>query len=274
MPRVARDKGEFLTYHIIQRGNERKNIFNTEDDRIKFLETIYIMKEKYNFILEAYCLMDNHVHLLINDNGNDISKVVKSINISYAYYFNKTYKRVGHLFQDRFKSELIGDDNYLLSVSAYIHNNPFKAGIVEKPQEYEWSSFNYYCGKESYRSGLVDTERILGLFSGNKKRAMERYCDYVLKYEANTEIIDVEEDKDILKRESANYLESYQAAQKFVDNELQAIEKDIDQLATDKALRKRIIIKLRKNSCLTLAEIGRLVGGISPSMVCKMLKNK
>ena len=119
MPRVARDKVEFSTYHIIQRGNERKNIFISEDDRIKFLETTYRMKEKYNFILEAYCLMDNHVHLLINDNGNDISKVVKSINISYAYYFNRKYKRVGHLFQDRFRSEVMGDDNYLISVSAY-----------------------------------------------------------------------------------------------------------------------------------------------------------
>lgn len=273
MPRVARDKGEFSTYHIIQRGNERKNLFISEDDRIKFLETTYKMKEKYNFILEAYCLMDNHVHLLVNDNGNDISKVVKSINISYAYYFNRTYKRVGHLFQDRFRSELIGDDNYLLSVSAYIHNNPLKAGIAEKPQEYKWSSFSYYCDKENYRSGLVDTERILGLFSGNKKRAMERYYDYVLKYEPNTEIIDVEEDKIVLKKENPKYLESHQAAQKFVDNELQAIEKSINQLATDKMLRKELIIKLRKNSCLTLTEIGQLVGGISPSMVCKILKN-
>ncbi|MHB8918464.1 MAG: transposase, partial [Desulfocucumaceae bacterium] len=230
------------------------------------------MKEKYNFKLEAYCLMDNHVHLLINDNGNDISKVVKSINISYAYYFNKTYKRVGHLFQDRFKSEIVGDDNYLLSVSAYIHNNPLKAGIVRIPQEYKWSSFSYYRGKENYVSGLVDTERILGLFSSNKKRAMEKYNEYVLNYQPNTEIIDVEEDKDILKKENPNYLESYQDAQKFLNNELQVIEKCIDQLKTDKALKKELIIKLRKNSYLTLAEIGQLVGGISPSMVCKILK--
>ena len=74
MPRVARDKGEFSTYHIIQRGNERKNIFISEDDRIKFLEITYRMKEKYNFILESYCLMDNNVHLLINDNVNEYQK--------------------------------------------------------------------------------------------------------------------------------------------------------------------------------------------------------
>ena len=167
----------------------------------------------------------------------------------------------------------MGDDNYLISVSAYIHNNPLKAGVVSKPQEYKWSSFSYYCGKENYKSGFVDTERILGLFSSNKKQSMEKYFDYVLKYEPNTEIIDVEEDKVILKKENVNYLESYQAAQEFLDTELQAVEKDIGQLATDKTLKKELIVKLRKNSCLTLAEIGQLVGGISPSMVCKILKH-
>jgi len=217
--------------------------------------------------------MDNHVHLLIDDNGNDISKVLKSINISYAYYFNNTYTRVGHLFQDRFKSEVINDDNYLLSASAYIHNNPVKAGIVSIPQEYKWSSYNYYLGKENYRGGLIDTERILGLFSSNKKQAMEEYYDYVLKYEPKTDVIDVEEDKIIIKKENGNYLESYEVAQKFVNNELQAVEIGIDTLATDKILKRELIIKLRKNSCLTLKEIGQLVGGISPSMVCKMLKN-
>jgi putative transposase len=103
MPRIAREKGEFSTYHIILRGNERKNIFLQDDDKIRFLNIMSRMMEKYNFILESYCLMDNHVHLLINDNGNDISKIIKSINVSYAYYFNHNYKRVGHLFQDRFK---------------------------------------------------------------------------------------------------------------------------------------------------------------------------
>lgn len=273
MPRIARNKGAYLTYHIIQRGNERKNIFISEDDRKRFIETIYRVKEKYNIKLEAYCLMDNHVHLLINDNGNDISKVVKSINISYAYYFNHTYKRVGHLFQDRFRSEIINDDNYLLSVSAYIHNNPVKAGIVRIPQEHKWSSISYYLGKENYRGSLVDTERILGLFSSNKKKAMKEYNDYVLKYEPNTEVIDVEEDKIILMKENTNYLESYVAAQKFVNKELQTVEKGIDDLPTDKILKRELIIKLRKNSCLTLKEIGQLVGGMSPSMVCKILKN-
>ena len=123
MPRQRRKKGEYNTYHVIQRGNERKNIFLFDEDRERFIETLLRMKEKYNFLVYTYCLMDNHYHLIIYDNGNDISQLMKSINTSYAIYFNRVYKRCGHLFQDRFRSELIEDDNYLLEVSRYIHNN-------------------------------------------------------------------------------------------------------------------------------------------------------
>ncbi len=274
MPRTARHKGEFQTYHIIQRGNERKNLFISEEDRVRFLDTLARMRDKYNFKLEAYCLMDNHVHLLIHDNGNDISKVVKSINISYAYYFNRKYKRVGHLFQDRFKSELIDNDSYLLSVSAYIHNNPVKAAVVKTPQEYKWSSFNHYMGKEKNRSDLVETERILNIFSQSKSRAMGGYYNYVLKYEAQSDIIDVEEDTLVIKKENGYYMESVGQARVFIDKELQEMGKRVEDLAEDKGMRRELAIKLRRNSSLTLKEIGELVGGISSSMVCKMLKNQ
>ncbi|SNS82978.1 REP element-mobilizing transposase RayT [Anaerovirgula multivorans] len=272
MPRVARIKAENQIYHIIQRGNERKNIFLSDDDKVRFLDTLERMKEKYNFKLEAYCLMDNHVHLLVEDNGNDISRIMKSINVSYAYYFNHAYKRVGHLFQDRFKSEIIQEDSYLLSVSAYIHNNPVKAKMVELPEEYKWSSFNDYLLRENSQKELVDTERILGMFSSSRKTAVEKYYNYVLKYEAKEAVLDVEEDKVILRRESIDYIESLEVAEKFLQNKLNNLKKGKDDLAKDKELRREMIIKLRRNSCLTLKEIGELVGGISQSMVCKILK--
>lgn len=88
MPRQARLKGEGCIYHTIQRGNERKNIFNSKEDKHKFIEILSRSKKKYNFSIYAYCLMDNHIHLLIYDNGNDISKIIKSINISYVSYLN------------------------------------------------------------------------------------------------------------------------------------------------------------------------------------------
>lgn len=87
----------------------------------------------------AYCLMDNHVHLLLNTNHDDLAVIMKSIAVRYASFYNWKYSRTGHVFQDRFKSEPIEDERYLLAVVRYIHNNPIKAGMIEKPADYEWS---------------------------------------------------------------------------------------------------------------------------------------
>jgi len=273
MPRIAREKGEFSTYHIIQRGNERKNIFLKDNDKSKFLDVMNRMKKKYNFIVESYCLMDNHVHLLVNDNGNDISKIIKSINVSYAYFFNNTYHRVGHLFQDRFKSERIDSDNYLLAVSAYIHNNPVKAGIVEVPEDYKWSSFKIFLGKDLGRRDMVSTDRILGIVGKDRKAAIMEYYGYVLNYEPQEDIIDVDEDKKILLKENTEYIESLKIAQQLVEKVLRENKIGMDDLRSNKSLRYELMSRLRKNSALTLKEIGGLCGGLSQSMVCKILKS-
>lgn len=273
MPRFARQKGEFSTYHIIQRGNERKDIFLKDDDRIRFLNIINRMKEKYKFILEAYCLMGNHVHLILNDNGNDISKVIKSINISYAYYFNHAYQRVGHLFQDRFKSERVDSDKYLLALSAYIHNNPVKAGIVRIPEEYSWSSFNSYLGRDSQRGNLVNTERVLGIISADRKMAVAEYYKFVLDYELEEGIMDVEEDKIGFLKENTEYINSLETAQQVVERVLREKRMSVEELKSNKSLRNELMSKLRKNSSLSLRDIGELCGGFSQSMVCKILKS-
>ncbi|MGE4283890.1 MAG: transposase [Clostridia bacterium] len=272
MPRIARVKGEFSTYHIIQRGNARRNIFNSDDDRMRYLETLERMRGKYNFKLESFCLMDNHVHLLINDNGNDISKIVKSINISYAYYFNRRNKRVGHLFQDRFKSELIDNDSYLLAVSAYIHNNPVKARMVKMPGEYKWSSFRSFIDNESDETCIISTDRILGTISANNKKAMEEYYSYVLKYEPMIEVMDVEEDKILYAKDNVEYIDSIEAAKQLTIKVLDTNGINLGELNRNKALRRELILKLRKNSSLTLTQIGELCGGLSSSMICKILK--
>ena len=269
MPRTARIKGEFSTYHIIMRGNERKNIFLSDDDKARFLDTLKRMKDKYNYKLEAYCLMDNHVHLLINDNGNDISKILKSINVSYVYYFNHTYRRMGHLFQDRFKSEAVENDDYLLAVSAYIHNNPVKAGMVNTPEEYRWSSYNFYIGE---KEDWVETDRILGLLSNQRIKACHDYHNYVLKYEPVTDILDIEEDRLMYTKDNKDYIESFEAALELVKKELEAKGKTLEQLNKDKGTRLELIRRLRKNSSLTLKEIGQICGGVSQSTICKLLK--
>lgn len=275
MPRTARIKGINSTYHIIQRGNERKRIFLCDGDKYRFLNTLERMKKKYNFELQAYCLMDNHVHLLINDNGNDISKVIKSINISYASYFNKAYNRVGHLFQDRFGSEVIENDEYHIAVSAYIHNNPVRAGMVNKPEEYKWSSMNIYIEKKG-KEELVEPDKILDNFStSSRQKAIQEYYNYVRKYETDESLVmDVEEDRIQVRRQSGEYLETKEEAQKKLQDELKKYNSQLVDMKKDKILRRKIMETLRKNSALTLAEIGELCGGFSVPTVSVTLNGR
>ena len=271
MPRQARDRGEFNSYHVILRGNERKNIFITDEDRIRFLDIMARMKEKYNFLVYAYCLMDNHIHLVINDNGNDISKIMKSISISYVGYFNRINKRCGHLFQDRFRSEIIKDDIYLLQVSKYIHNNPIKAGIVRKAEEYQWSSFNIYTGSCKDVRGLVEKNKILGIISNNSLEAVKAYIKYNIEEEI-IQVIDIEDDVIVVSKENTYFIGSVAEAREKVM--LFAEEKGISpaNVMLDRALRNELMVEIRKNSSLSLKQIGSIFGGLSESRVSRILK--
>lgn len=104
--------------------------------------------------------MDNHVHLLMSEGTEEISKIMKRINVSYAYYFNQKYGRIGHLFQDRFKSEGIEDDTYLLAATRYIHNNPVRANIVKHAGEYKWSSYGIYINHQKDFHGVIHKETV------------------------------------------------------------------------------------------------------------------
>ena len=274
MPRLARLKGLNTTYHIIMRGNERKNIFLNDKDKQRFIETLIRMKEKYNYKLEAYCLMDNHIHLLINDNENDISKIMKSISVSYVYYFNNAYGREGHLFQDRFISEVVADDSYLLAVSAYIHNNPVRAGKVKKPEEFQWSSMREYMGHE-LGNKIVCHDRILGVCSSSYPEAISTYYQYVNKLEKTAGIfLDIEEDKIELRRQEGDYLESFEEGRIKINDELAKRGLSVENIKTDKSLRKEMMDMLRRNSALTLKEIGQLCGGYAESTVSVILRGR
>ena len=146
MPRVARKISNSGLYHVVMRGINRQTIFEDAEDYEKFLSLLLWYKEKCKYRIHAWCLMDNHVHLLIEVLGDPISIVFKKIGTNYATYFNTKYQRVGHLFQDRFGSEVVEDDSYFLSAIRYIHMNPVKAGICKEPDEYEFSSYKEYVG--------------------------------------------------------------------------------------------------------------------------------
>ncbi|HZK44064.1 MAG TPA: transposase [Syntrophomonadaceae bacterium] len=274
MPRIARLKSEFTTYHIIVRGNERKDIFTDSGDKKRLLETLVKVKEKYNFHIYAYCLMDNHFHLIIYDNGNDISLIMKSLNISYVMYFNKKYKRVGHLFQDRYKSEIVDSDRYLLELSKYIHNNPVKANIVENARDYEWSSFRHYINMGyQYKFDFLSTSKILGIISNESSFAQKEYYEYVTNLEEDQNLT---QKKGFISAETENidYLTLINVAQERINTIATENNLTIEELINNKEYRNKAIIELRKNTALTLKEIGELLGGLSESRVSRILRGK
>jgi len=175
LPRYARKVSESNIYHIMIRGNERKNIFNDFDDKLRFIDTLKRMKEKNEYELYTYCLMDNHVHLLMKELKDPIHRSMKRIQVSYSYYFNKKYQRIGHLFQDRYKSEVIATDEYLLECARYIHNNPVKAEIVNAVTEYQWSSFKDFIGLNNNTNRIVEIDMILGIYSTNREKAILQF---------------------------------------------------------------------------------------------------
>ncbi|MFH1269682.1 MAG: transposase [Candidatus Omnitrophota bacterium] len=129
-------------YHIIQRGNQKQKIFLEEADFRKYLEILFHYKRKYHFKLYAYCLMPNHIHLILEvKKESDLSKIMQGIDLTYTLWFNKKYKKVGHLWQGRFKNMIIQKDGYLLDCLNYIEYNPLRANLASSPLEYEWSSW-------------------------------------------------------------------------------------------------------------------------------------
>jgi len=127
----------------------------------------------------GYCLMGNHLHLLLQENSESISVTMKRIGTSYAWWYNKKYDRVGHVFQDRYKSECVEDETYLLTVIRYIHLNPVKAKITEKPEEYKWSSCKAYYLHDDYPVGLTATETILSSFKHVSQSEEECFRQYM-----------------------------------------------------------------------------------------------
>lgn len=168
MPRTAREKSESGIYHIILRGINKQVIFEEDEDREKFIAVMSKYKHISNFELYGYCLMDNHVHLLIKESAEPVAVIIKRISSSFVYWYNRKYERCGHLFQERFRSEAVDNETYFLTVLRYIHQNPIKAWLSQKAEEYKWSSASDYLRI----STLVNTSFALGLFSEDRSRAV------------------------------------------------------------------------------------------------------
>jgi len=165
-------------YHVMSRGNEQKDIFKSRRDREKFLEYLESSTERYGAAIHAYCLMRNHYHLLLETPAGNLSQIMRHINGAYTTYFNIKRKRSGHLFQGRYKAILVEADEYLAELSRYIHLNPVKVGIFERPEQYQWSSYQDFTGQKKPPAWLR-TDFILGCFAKKEADARKKYKGFV-----------------------------------------------------------------------------------------------
>ena len=182
MPRKARKISQSGIYHVMIRGINRQDLFESDEDRAQFLEIIDLCKTISAFELFAFCLMSNHVHLLIRIMDEPLDAVIKRIGVRYVQWYNKKYDRTGHLFQDRYKSENVEDNQYLLTVLRYIIQNPMKAGLEDEPGSYPWTSYQAYC---EGRGKVTDTKYISEMFPSRevlipflKEPVKERVLDF------------------------------------------------------------------------------------------------
>ena len=183
MPRQRRKKSNTGVYHVMLRGINQENIFHEESDYLKFEKilrtSVTASKSDQGSLLpscklHAYCLMTNHVHLLIEESGHEIGSIMKSIGVSYVSYYNKHYDRRGPLFEGRFKSEPVEDRDYFIRLLQYIHQNPVVAGMVTTAGDFKWSSWHEYAAMGSMENGLCCLELP---FSKISKREL---CEMVL----------------------------------------------------------------------------------------------
>ena len=173
-PRVEIEGG---LYHVIVRGNDRQDIFHSREDQMKFISLIEKAKQNLGFYVYAYCLMTNHLHLLIERRSETVGRIMQRVLTGYSQYYNKRYHKVGHLFQGRHKSILCQSDPYLAKLVRYIHLNPVRANMVPTPDEYEFSSHRAYLGTEPY--GVIDVDPVLRRFGPHKRKAHERYAAFM-----------------------------------------------------------------------------------------------
>lgn len=174
MARKPRIEFPHAFYHVIARGNQRQKVFWKNEDYEDYLSRLKLYRDKFDFAIYAYCLMPNHVHLLIETGDVPLSKIMQSLQFSYTQSFNRRHKKVGHLFQGRYKAIVCDKDAYLLELIRYIHLNPARSKLVNKPQEYRWSSHWEYVGEP-----VIIEACAIGLFGRSKASAINSYSKFV-----------------------------------------------------------------------------------------------
>ena len=169
MGRAARRESDTGYYHVMARGNNKEMIFTDISEKQYFLEELRAKIDEGDISLLSYCVMDNHIHLLIFADLESMTDALRRTNLKFAMRYNTKYNRVGHVFQGRYKSEVINTDKYLLSALRYIHNNPVKAKIVSNAKDYKWSSYRAYIDGDNGLINPKEQEMIMDMVGGSIK---------------------------------------------------------------------------------------------------------
>lgn len=251
MPRQARKKSISNIYHVMLRGINKQVIFECDSDKYHFMKVLQECKEVSGFKLHAFCLMNNHIHLLIEPAEESLEVIFKRIGSRYAVWYNRKYQRVGHLFQDRFRSENVETDQYYMTVLRYIIQNPMKAGMESRPGSYRWSSYFAY---EKGKGTVTDTQFAEKLFGSR---------------EALVEFVRQTNDDDVMDEEQYDWRLRDDQAREIMKRITQCEEASAFKLL-DKALRREYIREMYL-SRLSMSQISRITG-VSKSTIHDLVK--
>lgn len=243
MPRAARKRSSTGIYHVMLRGINHQTIFEDDEDCQKYLETLKAYREKSSYTVYAWCLMENHLHLLLKEETEDLGTTFKRIGASYVYWYNWKYGRRGHLFQDRFKSEPVESNRYFLTVLRYIHQNPLKAGIVKDIADYRWSSYREYIGKP----WICDTDFAFKMFSSDRAEALKLFKEFN-QAENDDRCLDYDHSVRLNDTEAAEFIKSISGVRSPA--EVQNFDRD----------KRDEIIRACKEKGLSFRQIQRLTG--------------
>ena len=219
MPRKPREKSALCIHHVILRGINQQIIFEDEYDYLQFINVLKYYKETCEFKIYAYCLMNNHIHLLIEHMTVDLDLIMKKREVKFVRWYNKKYQRSGYLFQDRYKSEPVNDMRYFRTVFRYIHQNPFHAGMEKTLGMYPWSSYNDYINMDA---SFVDINTVFDLFQSYDECISYLQVDsdeMCMEYYASSRLSDAEVLKIIARRTSCTSPSDFQRLDLATRNE-------------------------------------------------------
>lgn len=249
MPRLPRSVHKSGFFHIMVQGINKSYIFQTKMQKEEYIKLMKECNKKFNIKIIAYCIMDNHSHMIIySEHITNISSYMKSLNTSYGIYYNKTNDRIGFVFRNRFQSQYIDDQNYLINCIKYIHMNPVKAGKELKEEDYKYSSYNEYFENKNF---ILDKKPLIEIF-GDEKNVLKR----IKTANDEIEIMDIDREEENFRIAVKEYLNK---------NNL-----DLEKIKNDK---NKIIelTKYMKNKKYKQVQLAKILD-INPKVLSKMLK--